>query len=340
MVEAGSFDTEHLDFIHDVSYDYYGKRIATCSSDRTVKIWEKGDTGEWEKMAELNAHDGAVWKVVWANPEFGSIIATCSFDKTVQIWEEKKIMKNHKEFSSSWHPRARLLESRASVEDIKFAPRHLQLQLAACSKDGKLRIYEAHDVMNLSQWSTTAELQVSTSAGCNCASWNECITDPPMLIIGCDLASQVGMSENGPVADASSNTDNLLQIWTYKDHLKKWELSKKLTHDLGHTDSINDVAWAPNWGRTFHMIASCSRDKKIILWKLFIENPEKSDQDIQIEYEPITILNDHMAEVWRLSWNIMGTQFCSSGEDNVVRVWRPKPDNKNWVCTGEIKSDA
>ena len=30
--------TEHKDIIHDVSFDYYGKRMATCSSDHTVKV--------------------------------------------------------------------------------------------------------------------------------------------------------------------------------------------------------------------------------------------------------------------------------------------------------------
>lgn len=30
--------TEHKDIIHDVSFDFYGKRMATCSSDHTVKV--------------------------------------------------------------------------------------------------------------------------------------------------------------------------------------------------------------------------------------------------------------------------------------------------------------
>ena len=29
---------DHIDFIHDVSYDYYGDRLATCSSDLFVKV--------------------------------------------------------------------------------------------------------------------------------------------------------------------------------------------------------------------------------------------------------------------------------------------------------------
>ncbi len=37
---VGQVDTSHDDMIHDAQMDYYGTRLATCSSDRTVKIFE------------------------------------------------------------------------------------------------------------------------------------------------------------------------------------------------------------------------------------------------------------------------------------------------------------
>lgn len=67
------------------------------------------------------AHSGSIWKVAWAHPEFGQLIASCSFDRTVCIWEEEE---DHK-----WTKRATLVDSRDSVLDIKFAPRHLGLKL-------------------------------------------------------------------------------------------------------------------------------------------------------------------------------------------------------------------
>ena len=50
MVESGvisgktqlsNFWLKHDDYVHDVQFDFYGKRIATCSSDQYVKIWER-----------------------------------------------------------------------------------------------------------------------------------------------------------------------------------------------------------------------------------------------------------------------------------------------------------
>lgn len=38
MFQPQEIRSEHKDVIHDVQYDYYGQRIATCSSDQTVKV--------------------------------------------------------------------------------------------------------------------------------------------------------------------------------------------------------------------------------------------------------------------------------------------------------------
>lgn len=38
MFEAQEINAEHKDLIHDVAYDFYGQRMATCSSDQYVKV--------------------------------------------------------------------------------------------------------------------------------------------------------------------------------------------------------------------------------------------------------------------------------------------------------------
>jgi nucleoporin SEH1 len=106
------FATSHQDLIHDLSYDYYGTRIATCSSDQSIKIWYSSPSlphlfpsplssiidhherdlvdNEWKLSASWKAHSGSVWKVCWAHPEFGQIVASCSFDRSVIVWEEEE----------------------------------------------------------------------------------------------------------------------------------------------------------------------------------------------------------------------------------------------------------
>jgi len=84
-----SFDSEHSDFIHDAQFDYYGRYLATCSSDATIKIWEIEENSQ-NLISVLTGHEGPVWQVAWAHPKYGNIIASCSYDRKVIIWREKK----------------------------------------------------------------------------------------------------------------------------------------------------------------------------------------------------------------------------------------------------------
>jgi nucleoporin SEH1 len=187
-------ETFHNDIVHDISFDWYGRRLATCSSDQKIKIWSKGADNKWIKVYDFPAHDAEIFKVKWAHPDFGSIIATCSYDKSVIIWEEPKMnsfttdQENMQEPSSStvksWTLKTRLLESKEAVLDIEFAPKHQGLVLAAATVEGIVRIYEAPEIMNLQSWRIIGEIMASTY-GINSISWNKNPYDPAMLAIGC-----------------------------------------------------------------------------------------------------------------------------------------------------------
>lgn len=83
----GALETGHLDMVHDAQLDYYGKRLATCSSDRTVKVFDlSGD--QRTLIADLRGHEGPIWQLSWAHPRYGSLLASASFDHRVIIWKE------------------------------------------------------------------------------------------------------------------------------------------------------------------------------------------------------------------------------------------------------------
>lgn len=77
-------DTGHEDMIHDAEMDYYGLRLATCSSDNSVKIFDLKN-GSQSLVADLKGHVGPVWQVTWAHPKFGNLLASCSYDRYVSI---------------------------------------------------------------------------------------------------------------------------------------------------------------------------------------------------------------------------------------------------------------
>src|SRR4051812_6946571 len=130
---------DHSDFIHDIAFDWYGQRLATCSSDQKIKVFDQVK-GKWSLTAEIKAHSGSVHALSWAHPEFGQVLASCSSDRVVHIYEEQV---DGRTGARAWKKQGRLVDSRDSVQDCQFAPRHLGLKLATCSLDGRVRIYES-----------------------------------------------------------------------------------------------------------------------------------------------------------------------------------------------------
>ena len=59
--------------------------------------------------------------------------------------------------------------------------------------------------------------------------------------------------------------------------------------DSGHTDTVTDCQWAPPFGRSFHLIASCSLDRTLKIWKLHLDYNYNNEQyeNIHIIYELI-----------------------------------------------------
>lgn len=319
MFVAKQINTDHKDLIHDVCYDFYGKRMATCSSDQSVKVFDMAEDGQWHNTSSWKCHSGSVWRVTWAHPEFGQVLATCSFDRTVAVWEEQ--VDGHKESASEkhWVKRAGLVDSRTAVNDVEFAPRHLGLQLATCSTDGQLRIYEAPDVLNLSQWSLMHVL--SCKPGTSCLSWNPSRVHPPMIVVGTDE----------PGAMASSR----LQIFEYSEDMRKWQ---KIHSIVGIAfDPVHDVSFAPNLGRSYHVLAVASKDVDII--QLVPSGTDAHGGHTKLDVRHPAHFDHQGAQVWRVEWNVTGTILASSGDDGCVRLWKANY-LENWKCISVLTSNG
>ena len=39
-MEFTALTPSHGDVVNDISFDFYGKRFATCSSDKDIKVWD------------------------------------------------------------------------------------------------------------------------------------------------------------------------------------------------------------------------------------------------------------------------------------------------------------
>lgn len=370
MFVSRAFQANHEDLIHDVAFDFYGLRMATCSSDQKVKVWDLGPDGEWICTARWDCHLGSIWRVAWAHPEFGQVIATCSFDRTIAIWEEVSssrsvtnpptrdgpIVSSPKPFSSTWVKRANLVDPRTSVTGLQFAPRHMGLQLAAVSTDGLLRVYEAMDVMNLTQWRLQFDFGTRTHGAC--LAWSQSRFDPPLIAVG--SATSPGVNMNGivdasaqqPPAPPNSIGGNIgkLVIYEYNEPRRYWECIQDVAE---LEDPVHDVQFAPHMGQSHHTLAVGSKEVIILRVRPVARiggpnrppvTPNKtkslkaedgtlnasvnsfgsSAAAVRKSYE-ISLLarfDHHMGRVWRVSWNVTGSVLASSGDDGHVRLWQ------------------
>ena len=134
--------------------DYYGCRLATCSSDRSVRIYDVKN-GTQTLIADLRGHEGPVrttifnflhtiiiynitffqvWQIAWAHPKFGNLLASCSYDRKVIFW---------KETNGQWMKFYEYANHDSSVNSVCWAPHDFGLILACGSSDGSISILTA-----------------------------------------------------------------------------------------------------------------------------------------------------------------------------------------------------
>jgi protein transport protein SEC13 len=290
----------HDDLIHDAVLDYYGRRLATCSSDRTIKIFEvEGDTQR--HLETLKGHEGAVWSVSWAHPKYGNILASAGYDGKVFIWREQ---------NGQWQRIFDFSLHKASVNSTAWAPHETGCLLACASSDGHVSVLEFKDT-NLDH-----KIFLAHGLGVNAVSW------APATNASSIVSSSPGLGAGGTRRFVTGGCDNLLKIWTYDTTSQTYrEERDSLT---GHTDWVRDVAWSPTILQKSY-IASASQDQTVRIWTA--ESPSSNQWNSHVlKFE---------TPAWRVSWSLSGNVLAVSGGDNTVTLWKENLRGE-WECVKEM----
>ncbi|KAJ6689483.1 hypothetical protein OIU85_005849 [Salix viminalis] len=251
-------ETGHEDTVHDVAMDYYGKRIATASSDHLIKIVGVSNNTS-QHLATLTGHQGPVWQVAWAHPKFGSLLASCSYDGRVLIWKEGN--------QNDWTQAHVFEDHKSSRADGNW---------------DTSRIDQAHPVGVTSvSWAPSTAPGALVSSG---------LSDPVQKLCsgGCDNTVKVWKLYNGNwkldcfpalnmhtdwVRDvawapnlglpkstiASASQDGKVIIWTVAKEGDQWE--GKVLHDF------KAPVWRVSWSLTGNILAVADGNNNVTLWK-------------------------------------------------------------------------
>ena len=211
-------ETRHGTMVHDVKWDYSGKRLAIASSDAVVKIMGLSHNSELQLLATLTGHQGPVRQLAWGHPKFGSILASCSGEGRVIIWKEGN--------QNEWKEFRVFDEHKSSVNCISWAPHELGLCLACGSSDGSILVLTARSDGG---WDTKL-VSNAHPGGVTSLSWA-----PATVQNGSELHNLVHKL-------ASGGCDNTMKVWKLCNGTWKMDCYPEVQM---HSDSERDLASAP-----------------------------------------------------------------------------------------------
>jgi len=212
----------------------------------------------------------------------------------------------------------------SSVNSVAFAPHEYGLCAAAGSSDGRVSVL-SHEVDD----SWTVEYLKDTPLGVNAVSW----APYGVMQNNADAAADTAVVEPMPQRLVTGGSDNGIRTWSKNATTGIWEQEafESAVPDVMHTDWVRDVAWAPNVIPGRSIVASCSEDRTVIIWK-----QEVGEEDGDTKKWSPTVLHKFDDPVWRVSWSITGNILAVSSGDSTVTLWKEGLDGM-WSQVSQVE---
>jgi WD40 repeat protein/tRNA A-37 threonylcarbamoyl transferase component Bud32 len=309
IVPRGEFSVARVAFsVTRVAFSPDGRRIATGSWDRTVRVW---DTHKGQEVLSLTGHTGPVLSVAFS-PD-GRRIASASIDGTVKVWDA--------------HQGQEVLSLEGHTGPVKSVAVSSDGQrIATASVDRTVKVWDAHkgqlllslkghtDSVTGVAFSPDDRRLASASGDRTVRVWDAHTGQQLLSLTGhMSTVESVAFSPDGQRL-ASASQDRTVQVWDA--HNGQWLLSYK-----GHTHPVTSVAFSPDGQR----LASASSDQTVKLWDAHTG-------------QLLFSLTGHTDFVTGVAFSPESQRIASAGRDGTVKVWAAHNGQQVLSLTGHTSA--
>ncbi|KAG8710607.1 hypothetical protein FRC09_021015 [Ceratobasidium sp. 395] len=363
----------------------YGTLIASCSYDRTVKIWEDArgvpdapsGSSKFQLRATLTEARGTVRAVDFAPAAFGLKLVTVASDNFIRIYEchetyhltswsmveefDAAAISSPLSTGESPNSGATPTQTHASLSETPpLAPSGISLQ-----RSGGVTTNTAASA-NV----PTKPLGVKEADGAWCVSWLKDKFAGEIIAVSCGTQAVLKVialqpskppqvllvipqhPANAQAAGAPTLLGAATPTSTSPSLLPTLPTSHTTPSHPIH--AITCLAWAPPCGRSYHLLATGSRDHKVRIFKLwhgerdgfgddgFGDSAAATGREQAWNYSRLGEFDDHKACVGRVEWNITGTILSSAGDDGKIRLWKATFNNvwRSMGTLGAVESEG
>ncbi|KAI9152486.1 Cytosolic iron-sulfur protein assembly protein [Blastocladiella emersonii ATCC 22665] len=319
----------HTEAVWSVAWHPSGKLLASCSSDKSVRIWGPrypSADSPWDTKAVLDGgHKRTVRSVSFAPS--GNMLATASFDATIGIWDRDPAAVNDGGAGELEFDYAATLEGHES-EAKSVAWSSDGGLLATCSRDKSVWIWEVLDEndfeclsvlqehgqdVKMVRWHPSEEVLASASYDDTIRLWRDDSDDWYCASILKGHTSTVWAVDFDPTGEflISCSDDQSLRVWHYSAADR---VSHLVTIPNAHARAIYSVSWS----RHLPLVATASGDSTVKVWRW---SPETRTLALQA-----TLDRPHgPADVNCVAWNPNADQrgvLATCSDDGEVKLWR------------------
>ncbi|KAL5079412.1 hypothetical protein RYX36_007833 [Vicia faba] len=295
------------------SWNYSGIRLATGSTDGSLSVFDFRDPASSSNNLRFTfktkVHEGNIAKIVWVPPEYGDAVACVSVDGSVSLLEE--IVEDSQPLQ--WKIRKTFGSNESQVLDVQFGISFTRLKMVAAYSDGHVRVFELLDPLELTNWQLQAEFQnvvdsVSSFGKALCLSAS--ISLNPQKCGSEEFSFLLSFNSDTPELNSS-------KVWEFDQAHRRWLPVAELALPEDKGDRVYAVAWAPNIGRLYEVIAVATQ-KGLAIWHLGL-NPNHNGR---LPVDKVALLSGHESMVWQMEWDMSGMTLATTGDDGMVRLWQ------------------